>query len=51
MIRRKSANTEWDSGEPEVGAGFPARRGGMRAGDPGAERDGGLHSGVPGLLR
>jgi putative transposase len=37
-----------DSGEPGVGAGFCARRGGVRAGDPGAERGRRLHAGMSG---
>ena len=37
-----------DGGEPGVGAGLRARCGGVRAGDPGAERGGCLHAGVSG---
>jgi len=38
-----------DGGEPGVGAGFPARCGGVRTGDPGAERGGCVHARVFGF--
>ena len=38
-----------DFGEPRVGVGFLARCGGVRAGDPSAERGGCVHAGVFGF--
>ena len=58
MIRRKKRKhcvregqplLALDGGEPGVGAGFRARCGGVRTGDPGAERGGCVHAGVFGV--
>ena len=46
---RGTATAGLDSGEPGVGIGFRARCGGLRANDPGAERDGCVHAGMLGL--